>query len=226
MNRQETADTFIAIWEKEVTMMRAALYISGSVQRTGYRTKVVSIAKALDIRGNVQNLPDGRVKIIAEGEEKDLERFIQAVDIKNTLINVTDIKKEYSAPSGEYESFYKLVSEGETDERLDTAADLLKELIHVTKNGFSSLGKKQDIMIEKQDIMIEKQDIMIRKQDETMSKIDELGEKLGNKIDQSRTEITSEIHFLRDDFRTRFDERLSRIEVELAEIKAKVAAIH
>ncbi len=181
-------------------MKRATLHISGNVQRAGYRTKVVSIAKALGIKGNVQNLPDGRVKVIAEGEEADIERFIQAVNIKNALINVTGIEKEYSHPTGEYENFYKLVSEGETDERLDTAADLLKELIHVTKNGFDRLEKKQDVMIGKQD--------------ETMGK-----------IDQSREEITGEIRALRSDFRSYFDDRLLKIEFELAEIKAKVAAI-
>ena len=143
---------------KGVLMKRATLYISGNVQRAGYRSKVVSIAKAFDIKGNVQNLPDGRVKIIAEGEEPYLEQFIQAVNIKNTIINVTNIDTQYSAPSGEYNSFYKLVDEGETDERLDTAADLLKELIHVTKNGFDRLEVKQDIMIEKQDVMIGKMD--------------------------------------------------------------------
>jgi len=213
-------------------MKRATLYISGNVQRAGYRSKVISIANNYDITGNIQNLPDGKVKIIAEGEEKDLEKFIQAINIKNSLINVTDIRKEYSAPSGEYESFFKLVSEGETDERLDTAADLLKELIHVTRNGFVGLEKKQDIMIEKQDIMIEKQDIMIEKQDimietqhETMGKIDNLGIQLGNKIDQNRLEIKSEIHALRDDFKSHFDERLLKIEFELTEIKAKVAQI-
>ena len=132
-------------------MKKATLYISGDVQRAGYRTKVVSIAKAYDIKGNVQNLPDNRVKIIAEGEESNLEQFIQAVNIKNTLIKVKDIEKQYSDPSGEYQSFYKIVDEGETDERLDTAADLLKELIHVTKNGFDRLEVKQDVMIEKMD---------------------------------------------------------------------------
>ncbi len=185
-------------------MKRATLHVSGNVQRTGYRTKVVSIAKALEIKGNVQNLPDGRVKIIAEGEEKDLERFVQAVDIKNALINVTNIEKEYSAPSGEYADFYKLVGQGETDERLDTAAYLLKELIGVTKKGFDGLEKKQDIMIEKQDL--------------TITEIKDVS----YKIDQSREEITGEIRALRDDFRYRFDERLSKIEFELAEIKAKV----
>ncbi|MFA4955678.1 MAG: acylphosphatase [Candidatus Methanoperedens sp.] len=220
-------------------MIRAILYISGKVQHANYRSKVVSIAKKYNVTGNVQNLSNGNVKIIAEGDEKELERFIQDINIKNTLINVTDLKKEFSTPTGEYEGFYKLVSEGETDERLDTAADLLKELINVTRNGFSGLEKKQDIMIEKQDIMIEKQDIMIEKQDimietqkimigtqhETMGKIDNLGITLGNKIDQNRLEIKSEVHALRDDFKSHFDNRLSKIEIELTEIKVKVAQI-
>lgn len=192
-------------------MIRVILYISGNVQHANYRSKIVSIAEKYNVKGNVQNLSDGNVKIIAEGEENDIERFIQDINIKNSLINVVEIKKEYSAPTGEYEGFYKLVSEGETDARLDTAADLLKELINVTRNGFSGLEKKQDIMIEKQQ--------------ETMSKIDNLGVQLGNKIDQNRLEIKSEIHALRDDFKSHFDKRLSKMEFELAEIKVKVAQI-
>jgi acylphosphatase len=199
-------------------MIRAILDISGNVQHANYRSKVVSIAKNYNVTGNVQNLSNGNVKIIAEGEEKDVERFIQDINIKNTLINVTDLKKEYSTPTGEYEGFYKLVSEGETDGRLDTAADLLKELINVTRNGFSGLEKKQDIMIEKQDIMI-------GTQHETMGKIDNIGIALGTKIDQNRLEIKSEIHALRDDFKSHFDNRLSKMEFELTEIKVKVTQI-
>ncbi len=216
-------------------MIRAILHISGNVQHANYRSKVVSLAKKYNVTGNVQNLSNGNVKIIAEGEEKYVERFIQDINIENTLINVTDLKKEYSTPTGEYEGFYKLVSEGETDERLDTAADLLKELINVTRNGFSGLEKKQDIMIEKQDIMIEKQDIMIEKQDIMIEKQDIMIEKqdimIGKqeetmgKIDQNRLEIKSEIHALRDDFKSHFDNRLSKIEFELTEIKIKIAQI-
>jgi acylphosphatase len=166
-----------------VLMKRVILHISGNVQQAGYRAKVIAIANVLDIKGNVQNLTDGRVKIVAEGEEADLERFIKGVNIKNTLINVSDIAKEYSNPTGDYERFYKLVGDGETDERLDTAADLLKELIHVSKSGFDDLG---------------------------------------GKIDQSRIEITSEIRTSREDLSSHFDERISMIEHDLAQIKAKV----
>ncbi|MCD4844676.1 MAG: acylphosphatase [Methanosarcinales archaeon] len=178
-------------------MKKVILHISGKVQQAGFRVKTVAIANALDIKGNVQNLPDGRVKIIAEGEDADLERFIQGINIKNALIYVSDIVKEYSNHTGDYERFYKLVSEGETDERLDTAADLLKKLIHVVESGFNRVENKQDIMIEKQT--------------ETM-----------DKIDQSRIEITSEIRSTKDDFRSHIDERISMIEHDIAQIKAKI----
>jgi acylphosphatase len=186
-------------------MKRVILHISGNVQQTGYRAKVMAIANVLDIKGNVQNLTDGRVKIVAEGEEADLERFIKVVNIKNTLINVSDIVKEYSHPTGDYERFYKLVGDGETDERLDTAADLLKELIHVSKSGFDDLGRKID------------------QQGEYLGgKIDRLGDDLGGKIDQSRIEITSEVRTSREDLSSHFDVRISMIEHDLAQIKVKV----
>lgn len=199
-------------------MKRVILHISGNVQRAGYRTKVISIAKQFGIKGIVLNLADGRVKIIAEGEQTDLDKFISAVNIKNTLINVIGIEQEYFTSTGDYEKFYKLVDEGETDERLDTAADLLKDLIGVTINGFDRLENNQKIMIEKQDQMLDKQDQMLDKQDQMLDKQDET---IG-KIDQSRIETTSEIHALRDDFKSHIDARLSNVESEIAQIKEKI----
>ena len=167
-------------------MKKVTLHISGNVQRVGYRAKVISIANALGIKGFIQNLPDGRVKIIAQGEQSELDKLIQAINISNSLINVTNIEQEYSIPSDDYEGFNKVVGDGETDERLDNALDLFKKLITVTEDGFSNLG---------------------------------------DKVDQSKIEITSEIHSLRVDFNTLFDTRISKIEYELTEIKDKVMVL-
>jgi acylphosphatase len=208
-------------------MKRVILHISGNVQQTGYRAKVIAIANVLDIKGNVQNLMDGRVKIVAEGEEADLERFIKGVNINNTLINVSDIAKEHSYPTGDYERFYKLVSEGETDERLDTAADLLKELIHVSKSGFDDLGGKIDRLGDDLGGKIDRlgDDLggkIDQLGDDLGGKIDQLGDDLGGKFDQSRIEITSEIRTSKGDLSSNFDARISVIEHDLAQIKAKV----
>jgi len=59
-----------AIMTEKIMTKRAVLYISGSIQRTGYRIKAVSLAKAFDITGIILNLQDGRVKIIAEGTKQ------------------------------------------------------------------------------------------------------------------------------------------------------------
>ncbi|NOR17631.1 acylphosphatase, partial [candidate division WOR-3 bacterium] len=183
---------------------KVTLHISGNVQRVGYRAKVISIANALGIKGFIQNLPDGRVKIIAQGEQSELDKLIQAINISNSLIDVTNIKQEYSTYSDDYEGFNKVVGDGETDERLDNAVDLFKKLITVTEDGFSNLGK------------------------ELGDKIDRVGDKVahvGDKVDHSTIEIPPEIHSLRDDFNTLVDTRLSKIEYELSEMKDKVMVL-
>ena len=110
----------------------------------GYRSRVVIIAKAFDLKGYVRNLPDGRVKIVAEGPEADLERFLAAIRIENTLIKVKEIKAEFSEAKGAYEEFFKMAGERETDARLDVAAEHLKELISAVREGFKDNGSKLD----------------------------------------------------------------------------------
>lgn len=117
----------------------------------------MTIARAFGLKGIVQNLPDGRVKVEAEGEDVDLERFADALMMKNAIIDVTGIEKKYGPSTGGLERFAKIADDGETDERLDTAVDHLKVLIDLTKQG---LGK-QDQMLEKQDRMLGKQDQML-----------------------------------------------------------------
>ena len=123
-------------------MKRIAAIMSGKVQNVGYRARVVGIAKESGITGTVQNLMDGRVKIIADGEESDLKGFLDAISIKNALINVVDVEIEHPDATQEYNDFYKLVGEGETDERLDKASEYLKELIVVVKGGFGELKEE------------------------------------------------------------------------------------
>jgi acylphosphatase/dsDNA-specific endonuclease/ATPase MutS2 len=114
-------------------MQRLTAYVSGKVQKTGYRARVVTIAQNLGLRGYVQNLDNGLVKVVAEGETADLEALLMAIDIKNTLINVTDVRKEFTPAIGDFDSFFKAVSGGETDQRIDAAAHLLTKLIVVNE---------------------------------------------------------------------------------------------
>ncbi len=69
-------------------MQRLTAFISGKVQKTGYGARVLSIARDFRLMGYVQNLDDGRVQVVAEGEDYDLESLLAAIDIKNTLVQV------------------------------------------------------------------------------------------------------------------------------------------
>ena len=169
-------------------MKRITAIVSGRIQDVGYRARVVAIAKEFGLKGNIQNLEDGRVRITAEGEEGDLKEFLDAIRIKNTLIDVEDVDVEYSGATGEYANFYKLVEGGETDGKLDKASEYLKELIVAVKGGFENLGSKMDMMLDKQDTMIEKQDTMIEKQDQT---IEEMRTGFGEMKDEMRTGFES-----------------------------------
>jgi hypothetical protein len=71
--------------------------------------------------------------------EADLERFADALKMNNAIIDVIDLKRDHSGATGEYEDFYKLAGEGETDERLDTGVEYLKELVEVTRDGFDRM---------------------------------------------------------------------------------------
>ena len=155
-------------------MMKLTAFVSGKVQEVGYRARIVDIANAFGLKGMVENQKDGRVKIIAEGEDEKLKWFESAIDIKNTLIYVSSIEKEYSPACNEFDNFGKLVLKGETDSRLDTAAVYLKELVSVVKNMNDNLGGKMDQMLDKQDQMLGKQDQMLDKQDQMLGKQDEL----------------------------------------------------
>lgn len=123
-------------------LIRTTLIVHGNVQKIDYRGSVISIAKNMDITGIIQNLSNGNVKIVAEGEKSNIDGFIDEIDIRNFLIKVNKIErgKDIDIKEREYESFYKLVAEGETDERLDAAAEVLKELAIETKNGFKELA--------------------------------------------------------------------------------------
>jgi len=182
--------------------IRTTIIVHGKVQMADYRGKVIYAANKFGLEGLVGNLMDGTVEIIVEGGKGDIEQFYKDIDIKNSLINVIKRERNDGLYAGEYEGkgFRKIVDEGETDQRLDTAADLLKKLIDVTKGGFGELGGKIDGMLEKQDKMLEKQDKMLEKQDETIE----------------------EIKNLRYDLKSYLDDRFNKIEKDVSRIKAKI----
>lgn len=178
---------------------------------TGYRSKVVTIARAFDLKGYVTNLPDGRVKVLAEGSDADLERFVKAIKIENALIKVEDIQVELSDGTEAYGDFFKVVGEHETDKRLDVAAEHLKELILVVREGFCEMREGFSGMREG-----------FKENNATLKEMSVKQDDLIDSVKEARERIVEEVQGLRSDLKGRTEERLQRIESDVVEIKARM----
>jgi acylphosphatase len=88
-------------------MLLLTAIVSEKVQHVGYRSRVVTMARTLDLKGYVKNLADDRVLVVAEGERPDLERFCRAIRMEDPLIKVEDIQVRLSEPKGAWDEFYK-----------------------------------------------------------------------------------------------------------------------
>jgi len=210
---------------------RLTAYVAGTVQKVGYRARVMDFAKMLGLRGTVENLDDGRVKIVAEGDEDKLKWFEEAIVIKNTLIIVSAIEKEYSEPKGEVSKFYKLVEKGETDSRIDAAAFHLKDLIAAVDRMNGNLGGKMDVMIKGQEDLSSnlggKMDVMIKGQEDLSSN---LGGKMDVMIDLQKETLNAEEDLLeevqesRKDLKGYLEQRFEKLESEVTEMRSALIA--
>jgi acylphosphatase len=190
-------------------MKRLVAYVSGNVQKTGYRAKVTDFAGMLGLKGVVENLDDGRMKIVAEGDEDKLKWFEEAINIKNSLIQVASIEREYSEPRGDFSRFYKLVDKGETDSRLDIAAVHLKNLIGAVNGLNENLGRKMDTMIglQKDTIELQKETIGLQKEDLNSSE-----------------NLLEEVRESRKDLKGYLEQRFEKLQSEVTEMQAALRA--
>jgi acylphosphatase len=189
-------------------MKRAVILAKGRVQRVGYRDGVEEIARQLEITGFVENVKPYDVRIVAEGDDSAMERFIEEIKIKKYSIDVDRLDVQFEDFKSEFEYFEIKRGEWheELGEHLDAAGKLLYKSVELGEESVS-IGKKmlekQDMMLEKQDMMLEKQDMMLEKQDDTIG----------------------EIRGLREDLKSFMEERFNRLEREIEIIKAKLGML-
>ena len=73
-------------------MKAIKIAVYGRVQGVYYRANALNKAKEFSILGTVQNMPDGHVCIVAEGDERNLERFVEWCKKGPILANVTRVE--------------------------------------------------------------------------------------------------------------------------------------
>jgi acylphosphatase len=80
------------------------VHYTGRVQGVGFRATAASIARSYPVTGWVRNLPDGRVELLAEGEEGDVQAFLKAVRAY-WADSIADERVEPQKPSGGHARF-------------------------------------------------------------------------------------------------------------------------
>jgi acylphosphatase len=83
---------------------RRIVHYSGRVQGVGFRYTARAVASGYDVTGYVQNLEDGRVRVVVEGSDDDIERFM--VDIAERMSGyIRDVDLHQSSAIGEFSGF-------------------------------------------------------------------------------------------------------------------------
>jgi acylphosphatase len=80
---------------------RRTVYFGGRVQGVGFRYTTRNIALGYDIQGYVRNLPDGRVELVMEGPESQMDQVVGEVQrrlhdyIRSCESHVTPATREF-----------------------------------------------------------------------------------------------------------------------------------
>jgi acylphosphatase len=83
---------------------RSTVFYSGNVQGVGFRYTTRSIAQGFAVTGYVDNLPDGRVHLIVEGQSREVDAFLK--DVRERFArNLRDERIDVGPATGEFSGF-------------------------------------------------------------------------------------------------------------------------
>jgi acylphosphatase len=91
--------------EKAGKDRRAHVFVSGKVQGVGFRAFVQKEAVALDVKGWVKNLTDGRVEAVAEGLKEKVGALLEKIKKGPAAAKVETVDVAEEAPTGEFTKF-------------------------------------------------------------------------------------------------------------------------
>ncbi len=83
---------------------RRTIHFSGRVQGVGFRMITYEIVSRFQVGGFVENLLDGRVLLVVEGEPAELDRFLEALNSRMQRY-IESIESRTSPATGEFGRF-------------------------------------------------------------------------------------------------------------------------
>jgi acylphosphatase len=90
---------------EETMVERVQLVVTGRVQGVWYRASTKQEGSRLGLTGQVRNLPDGRVEVVAEGERATLEQLVAWCRRGPPLARVTDLQASWWPATGAMTGF-------------------------------------------------------------------------------------------------------------------------
>lgn len=88
-----------------MNLVRVNVHYSGRVQGVGFRYIVKSLVPGYEVLGTVKNLPDGRVEMVAEGQQVELEDFLQAIRDSGLRRNIQDEELVWGEAEDQFRGF-------------------------------------------------------------------------------------------------------------------------
>ena len=83
----------------------AQVFYSGRVQGVGFRYTVRDVACGFEVTGYVRNLPDGRVEMVAEGEEAEVQSFLDGIQASQLGSCIRGADLSWQPPTKEFTDF-------------------------------------------------------------------------------------------------------------------------
>ena len=196
-------------------MRRANIRIKGNVQMAGFRTFIKNIADSLNVTGFAENVEDGSVKVICEGEEEGINKLTNSIkESSPSFASIEGMNVAYEEYKGEFTGFERRgadVPKEDKDEAMLRYMQSFDKKGEVMINILSSMNETLKSVKEDTSNMLVKQDMVLQKQEDTIEA-----------IDRSKEEIVTEISSLREDLKSYMENKFAKIEYEIAGIKAKI----
>jgi acylphosphatase len=197
--------------------LRAVLVrIYGRVQRVGYRRFVLDTAQELGLTGYVKNEKDGSVTVFTQGDDAVVEKFIEMLKSPPQPAHVrsVDVKDARPRPALKYFAIKPSPLHEELQEGFGAMQTIFTDYWGEFRN---FVGEFRDYRQEFRDFRQEFRDFR--------QEFKDYREEFGDFRDESlkiSKEILDEVKGVRRDLQTILDERLARMERDIAEIKAKI----
>lgn len=86
-------------------MKRMQVFFEGTVQGVGFRFTAERLARRFPVSGFVRNLDDGRVEVIAEGDEGVLTEFLTAIRESGMKHYIRNLEAHWSKAEGTFRTF-------------------------------------------------------------------------------------------------------------------------